>query len=346
MKTLVFLALLLLAAGGVQAQNETTLFLRDGRDVSGSLTGVSEDSLFLVQPYIGHHDRRADTAPITAYARLDVRKVEIGSGSGTSILGSTLIGLGIGTVAGAMLAATVDDDEFMAEFNQMVALTIGIGGGLLGGLIVGLEAESDDEVFYPMIDADFEALRRYYDGSSYPSIDWLADSDTSFSIQPDIIPENRVKKMAMKAVEPVQFTMKDGTEFIARPICANSSTVKILPEVGYSITYGFEGPFALVPTRAISSVKTTSSGTLVIGMLAGALAGPIVIQTPDDTPQAVVLAKIGAGALAGAGIAWLISRYGSVSWEWHAGSSIEILQEHALYRQCPESISVKQHNKE
>ena len=135
--------------------------------------------------------------------------------------------------------------------------------------------------------------------------------------------------------------MKVGTEYITRQICANSSTVKILPEVGYSSTYIFEGPFALVPTRAISSMTTASTGTFVIGMLAGALAGPMVIQTPDDTPQAVVLAEIGAGALAGAGIALLITGFSSDPWEWRSGTAINVLQEHALFRSCPDESAVE-----
>ncbi|MCZ7555981.1 MAG: hypothetical protein M5R41_06215 [Bacteroidia bacterium] len=163
MKTIIIFAALFCWFGNAAAQQEATLNLHDGREITGIISHITSDSVYLTEPKNVSYSDRNETLPVLVFARPHIASVEIRGGS--NVLGSTLVGMGIGGLTGALLVLTNQGDGTMKELeNFLDAVFVGsavLVGGIIG-LTVGLLAGRPDTTFDLSRDADFDLLRKAY----------------------------------------------------------------------------------------------------------------------------------------------------------------------------------------
>ncbi len=169
------LLLFVLSIGIASAQQEATLALRDGKEISGIIVSVTSDSVYLAQPLNLHYADRTEAIPTFAFSRGQIRTISIGGGP--SVLIYTLLGFGGGAVAGAVTAMVLTSgDEHRGEHNSIseafeplaraVVVTVCTLGGTVLGLLYGLFSNNDGTVFDMSVEADYELLRNAYVGAT------------------------------------------------------------------------------------------------------------------------------------------------------------------------------------
>jgi hypothetical protein len=163
MKSIIILAALFSVFGSASAQQEATLNLHDGREIKGFIKHITADSVFITQPHEIHYADRVEALPVLAFSRRNISTVVFPGSSG--VLGSTLIGMGVGALTSSIIFVTDRGDGSMEGLRNIlgamfIASSTVLGG--IGGLTYGLLAGRSDTTFDMSDDSDFDLLRKAY----------------------------------------------------------------------------------------------------------------------------------------------------------------------------------------
>ncbi len=167
MKPYLVLAFFFAMAWNAAAQEEATLQLRNGDEVTGVISDMTDDSLFLVQPLTLHYAEREQALPVLAFSRSEVLTVEFGGGPG--IILPTLTGFAIGTAVGTVAAYSMDEGDWwlskaLVEGLRPITIIAGAALGTIIGAIGGLVMRSSRQVYDLSNEGHYRELRSMYNG--------------------------------------------------------------------------------------------------------------------------------------------------------------------------------------
>lgn len=136
--------------GKLYAQFETKtvkVITNDGKTVEGFIQKPVTDTIITIQKVGSWNDSTANTlVPVYTIDRIEI------AGKKTSFFGRTLLGLGGGTVAGAIIGLTYKDEDCswfdILPPDRLRAVVWGAGIGAVLGLIAGIASKEAAKSFH------------------------------------------------------------------------------------------------------------------------------------------------------------------------------------------------------